>query len=241
MTFPRGGAFDEIVPDWDRLAYASRGAMRVSSLEGMWVVPPHRGLWLPAGTRHRVHMSGTVSLRTVYFWPFLSRRLPREPRVMNVSPLLRELLHHVTARGTRGTLDAKTPRDRHVIGLLLEELRAVDEARLQLPFPRDERAARAAARLTTDAGLREPLPGVARRAGASLRTLQRLFAAETGLTLEAWRLRARLLRAVEHLAGGRAVTAVAIDVGYESPSAFIAAFRRELGETPGRFLRGSSS
>ncbi|MBL8114640.1 MAG: helix-turn-helix domain-containing protein, partial [Acidobacteria bacterium] len=64
---------------------------------------------------------------------------------------------------------------------------------------------------------------------------------ETGLTLEAWRLRARLLRAVEHLAGGRAVTAVAIDVGYESPSAFIAAFRRELGETPGRFLRGSAS
>jgi AraC-like DNA-binding protein len=45
-----------------------------------------------------------------------------------------------------------------------------------------------------------------------------------------------LVTAVARLAEGQAVTTVAYDLGYESPSAFIAMFRRNLGHTPGRYL-----
>jgi AraC-like DNA-binding protein len=38
------------------------------------------------------------------------------------------------------------------------------------------------------------------------------------------------------LTEGRAVTSVALDLGYYSPSAFIAMFRRALGASPIRYL-----
>ncbi len=237
MTFPKGGSIHDSASDWDRLVYASRGGMRVRTAQGEWMVPPHRALWVPAGLSHGVEMRGRVSLRTLYFRPPLSRRLPRECRVMNVSPLLRELILHVARRAAA---DPHLMSEAHAISLLLEQLVAVEVIPLQLPLPRDPRAVRAAALLATSAGARRPLASLGRAAGASPRTLQRLFASETGLTFEKWRQRARLIRSVELLSEGRKVTRVALDVGYDSPSAFIAMFRKELGSTPRRYLQAAA-
>ena len=73
-------------------------------------------------------------------------------------------------------------------------------------------------------------------AGASARTLSRLFVKETDMTFGAWRQQARLLKALEMLAGGHGVTVAALELGYQSPSAFIAMFRRALGVSPGRYF-----
>ena len=236
VTFPTGGSTHDTASDWDRLVYASRGGMRVRAAQGEWMVPPHRALWVPAGVRHRVEMKGRVSLRTLYFKPPLSRRLPRECRVMNISPLLRELILHVSQRAIA---DPRLASEGHAIALLLDQLATIEVVPLQLPLPRDPRALRAASLLATAAGTRRSLASVSRVAGASPRTLQRLFAGETGLTFEKWRQRARLVQAVALLSQGRKVTRVALDVGYDSPSAFIAMFRRELGATPRRYLLGA--
>jgi AraC-like DNA-binding protein len=238
VTFPAGRAIPETVSDWDRLVYASHGAVRVRTTQGEWMVPPHRALWVPSGVRHRVDMKGRVSLRSLYLRPALSDRLPRECCVMNVSALLRELILHVSSRAL---IDPRLRSEAHAIGLLLDQLGVIEVVPLQLPLPRDPRASRAAGLLSTPAGTRRPLASVGRTVGASPRTLQRLFAAETGLTFEKWRQRARLIRSVELLSEGRKVTRVALEVGYDSPSAFIAMFRRELGSTPRRYLKGGTS
>lgn len=237
VTFPKGGAIEGQVSDWGRLVYASRGAMRVRTAQGEWLLPPGRALFVPAGIRHRVEMTGTVSLRTLYFLPALCRRLPRECRVLKVSALLRELILHVSRRAAA---DPYLATESRAIALLLEQLREGDPVPLRLPQPVDPRAVRAARLLGTPAGSRMALAVLGRKAGASARTLQRLFLAETGLTFEKWRQRARLARAVELLAGGPKVTNVALEVGYDSPSAFVAMFRRELGSTPRAYLRGAS-
>ena len=106
---------------------------------------------------------------------------------------------------------------------------------LVLPLPSDRRALALAERLQEQPADPASLSDLARRAGASLRTLQRLFPAETGLTLEAWRQKARLIWSITRLSGGASVTAAAFDCGYDSPSAFITAFKRQFGVTPGRF------
>jgi AraC-like DNA-binding protein len=224
------------VSDWDRLVYASRGGMRVSTIQGEWMVPPHRAAWVPAGIGHRLQMKGPVSLRMLYFRTDVSSRLPRECRVVNVSSLLRELILHLTRRAAA---DPHLRSDGALVTLLLEQLITIEVVPLQLPLPRDPRALAAANAVRAAAGTRRSLASIARGAGASARTLQRLFAAETNLTFEKWRQRARLIRAIELLAEGRKVTRVASDVGYDSPSAFIAMFRRELGSTPRLYLRGS--
>jgi AraC-like DNA-binding protein len=220
--------------DWAQLVYASEGVMSVHTEEGSWVVPAHRAVWIPAGVQHSVAMSGRVSMRTLYIVPKLVRALPRRCCVIAVQPLLRELILHTTARGPlRGDVAAH----RRLVDFLLDQLRELPAVPLELPMPRDERALRVAHRLREDPGERAPLHTLAREAGASRRTLERLFQLETGLSFGRWRQQARLLHAMRLLAGGASVTSTALDVGYESTSAFIAAFSEVLGTTPGRYYR----
>jgi AraC-like DNA-binding protein len=156
--------------------------------------------------------------------------------VVAVAPLLRELVLHAVACGPlRGDLD----EHRHLIDCLLDQLRELPAAPLELPVPRDDRALRVALRLREEPGLAEPVDALARSAGASRRTLERLFRKETGMSLGRWRQQARLLEAMRRLARGEAVTSVALEVGYESPSAFVATFKSVLGTTPGRYYKGN--
>ncbi len=220
--------------DWDQLAYAARGVMTIATDVGAWVVPPHRAVWIPARTEHSVHMTGRVVVRTVFLRPALSRgRMPRACRAINVSPLLRELVLHATEVGV---LRRDVPAHGRLARVIVDQLDALPIVPLQLPMPRDARARRAAALVSEDPGGDDVLARAASAAGTTRRTLERLFVAETEMTLGRWRQRARLIAALRMLGQGAPVTSVALDVGYSTPSAFIAAFRSELGTTPGRYF-----
>jgi AraC-like DNA-binding protein len=215
--------------DWHQLLHASEGVMLVETERGAWVVPPHRAVWLPAHVEHRITMRGSVAMKTLYFakdW-----KTPLETTcVIEVSPLLHELIIHCS---TRGTLDIANAHDARLAGLLMDFLRDVGASPLALPMPRDERALRMARSIRAgDASTPK---------GASVRTIERLFLAETGMTLGRWRQQARLLEALARLAEGASVTEVALDVGYATPSAFITMFKSVLGTTPSRFFRVSSA
>ena len=135
--------------------------------------------------------------------------------------------------------DAETDaRLRRLAPVLVDEIERAPETPLHLPLPRDPRARRVALALRDDPGDPRRAADWARIAGASERTLLRLFHRELGMSFGAWRQQARLLRALEGLAGGASVTEVALTVGFASPSAFIAMFRRALGESPGRYFQG---
>jgi AraC-like DNA-binding protein len=160
--------------------------------------------------------------------------MPRTCRAVNVSPLLKEL---ILACVREGALSARKPSHRRLAGVLLDQLATLPGAPLQLPPPRDGRACRMAEILRAAPG--SSLPDAARRCGASMRTMERLFRAETRLTLGAWQRRLRLQLALERLAAGRGVNEVARECGYNGASAFVAMFRRELGATPGRYFASS--
>jgi AraC-like DNA-binding protein len=208
--------------------------MTVHTPRGTWVVPPHRGVWIPARIRHSIDVSGALSMRTLYLRTDLARRWPEGCRVINVPPLLRELVLEVVARGG---LDCSDRADRHLVDVLLDHLDALPAAPFHLPEPRDARAQRVTALLHRDPGERRTFTALARGSGASRRTLERIFRSEVGMSFARWRQQLRLAHALKLLAAGRAVTAVALDVGYDSPSAFVLAFRRAFGTTPARYFR----
>lgn len=219
--------------DWHQLIYASEGVMWVHTAQGDWVVPPNRGVWVPAGVQHSIDMSGKVLVQTLYFAQTASSSFPEQCCAVNVSPLLRELIRHGVALGT---LDHTKPAMARLVGVLVDQVNALPTIPLQLPLPTDERAQAACDWLRLhpdDPGL---IKQIAKRVGASARTLERLFQQQTGLTFGKWRQQLRLLHALRLLAAGRAVTAVALDVGYESTSAFIAMFKKALGTTPHRYF-----
>lgn len=223
------------VHPWAQLVYAATGVMRVTTPDASWLVPPTRAIWMPAGVPHEIAMRGSVAMRTLYLAPTLDA-LPPACRALEVAPLLRELVLHVVALRM---LDVRRLEHARLVGLLLDLLAADPPAPLGLPLPRDLRARAFADRLLADPGSNDPLASLARGAGASLRTLQRLFAAETGLSLEAWRHRARMQHAVVLLSTGASVTETALDSGYRSASAFVAAFKKSVGTTPARHRAAS--
>ncbi|HUA36556.1 MAG TPA: helix-turn-helix transcriptional regulator [Candidatus Binataceae bacterium] len=221
---------------WHQLVYASRGVMTVRTPAGSWVVPTHRGVWVPARIRHSIEMSGAVSLRTLYLLPRLSRSLPDRCRAIAISPLLRELiLRIVEMDGLRTGNRAHS----HLIDVLIDQLRVMESEAVHLPLPRDLRARRVAARLQENPSDDRALDDLSKSAGASKRTIERLFKSETGMGFGKWRQQMRLGHALRLLAAGQAVTTVALEVGYDSTSAFISAFRGTFGQTPGQYFRAA--
>jgi AraC-like DNA-binding protein len=221
---------------WHQLIYASRGVMTVNTTKGTWVVPSKRAVWVPARTIHEIEMTGAVSMRTLYLRPDLNGSLPKHCHVIEVTPLLRELILHTIGIGM---LDRDVPSQRRVIGVIVDQLSVVAAVPLKLPMPSDARALRVADALRESPGDTTSLAHLSRKAGASKRTIERLFQAETEMSFGKWRQQMRLLHALRLLALGESVTAAALEVGYDSTSAFIAAFKTVLGKTPGQYYAHS--
>jgi AraC-like DNA-binding protein/quercetin dioxygenase-like cupin family protein len=218
-----------------QLVHASAGVMTVTTGRGTFVVPPERGVWMPAGVEHRVDARTAVAMRTLYVDPLRARGVPADVRVVTVTPLLRELILAAVAGGNDYGED--DPRAR-IAAVILDRLRDLPPAPLALPVPSDARLRAVAGALEREPADRRTLAEWARDSGSSERTLARLFRAETGMSFGAWRQQLRLMRALEMLAAGRSVTTVALDLGYESTSAFSAMFRRALGASPRAYLAG---
>lgn len=220
-----------------QLLHTLSGVMEVDTQDDTWVVPAHRALWVPSGVRHGIRMIGRVRMRTIYVKPAAARVLAERSRAVAVTPLLRELI--LRAIELQATAAEARLRDM-VTALILEELRLLPVEPLTLPMPSEPRLRALAEALMQDPTDRRDAAEIAKAAGSSTRTLTRRFAAETGMTLGAWRRQARLLSALRLLAEGRKITSVALDLGYENPSAFGEAFRQAFGTTPGRYFRDSN-
>jgi AraC-like DNA-binding protein len=192
---------------------------------------------VPAGIEHAEEMSGHVAARSLYFVPGLSGSTPRDCSTINVPPLLRELILHATQLGV---LDSGILAQARLIDVILDQLELVRTVPMQLPTPRDERAVRIAALLKENPSTQESLAEIARRGGASKRTIERLFRSETGMPFSQWRQRLRIIHALKLLAEGESVTSVALEAGYGSTSAFIAMFKKMVGTTPSRYFATES-
>lgn len=226
----RGGSFLlPQTPDWGQLIYATRGALTVSVGAGVWFVPGHRALWIPAGEAYRLEMGSSVQLRSLYIRRDRCSKLPAACRAITISSLLHELVLHIAALNT---LRRRKAAHESLLVVLLDQIRAAPTAALRLPMPSDVRACRVTALLMASPASALTLADAARSAGASARTLERLFERDTGLTFIAWRQRLRALTALRLLASGTSVGETAAATGYQSASAFIAMFKRELGVTP---------
>jgi AraC-like DNA-binding protein len=217
-----------------QLVYASDGVMRVSTESATWIVPPQQAVWVPADITHAVINEGEVAFRTLYLHPDVTRKLPGSCCVVSVPPLLRELILYAVAQTGRPS-DKKL--DLQILKIIPELLRTLEPEPLQLPLPQDRRLQIITDRLMDDPSDSRSLPDWANLVGASQRTVERLFKQQLGMNFVHWRQRLRLLSAVSHLSEGMPVTTVSYELGYASPSAFIAMFRRALGCTPGRYLR----
>jgi AraC-like DNA-binding protein len=221
-----------------QLIYAVQGVMVVSTEVGQWIVPPTRGIWMPAGTAHWTRTISEVHMRTVYIRPDAVPDLPLECKAVGISPLLRELIVAAIRVPQPYKEDS---RDARLMCLLLDEVRLLPTLPLHLPQPSDDRLLAICNAICATPDNSFTMTDWAKSLGVDVKTLQRLFVRETGMSFGQWRQQARLLTALEQLATGTKVLEVALNVGYSSPAAFATMFKRQFGVVPSLFFNSTNN
>lgn len=220
---------------WAQLAVPLTGGMRVSATGMTWIVPSFRAVWIPPHIEHEVVMLGQVELRTLYIAP-QSAPLPLAAcAVVEVSDLMRALIEAL------GENRSEPARRDLMIALLLEEMCRAPPLSLGLPLPDDRRLQALCDALIADPAASLDLAAWAVRVGASERTLARLFQRQLKMSFGEWRQQLRLARALDLIGRGRPLGLVASDLGYASPAAFSAMFKRALGVPPSQFMADRES
>src|SRR5262249_13744449 len=208
-----------------QLAWAASGVLTVRTSSATWVLPPTRALWIPAGLRHETLSSGAATMRSLYIRPDCSPVTWAAPTPVTASPLLAEMIGYLGERLERA---ARARAE----GVLADLLQPGTMTTIDLRMPDDDRARRVALAWLADPADKRTLAEWGREAGASERTLARGFLTGTGVPFGRWRTLLRLQAALPGLAAGDPVSTVARRAGYDTASAFVAAFRRETGLTP---------
>jgi AraC-like DNA-binding protein/quercetin dioxygenase-like cupin family protein len=217
-----------------QLIHAVHGVMSVRASAGHWIVPPTRAIWMPSNMPHAIRCIGVVHMRSLFIQPSAAPHMPGTAHAMGVSPLLRELIQ--ASEEIHAPYEADSRHGR-LTGLILDELRTLPILPLHLPRPVDARVRRICDRIQRHPDDASTMADWADKLDVDVKTIQRLFAKETGMTFGQWRQQARLLKAMEYLARGDKVVDIALALGYDSPSAFATMFKRQFGQTPSQFFK----
>jgi AraC-like DNA-binding protein len=216
-----------------QLLYSPAGALTVATEHGAWVVPPDHCLWLPAGVEHAVKAIGSGRTRSLFLEPAAAPGMPRRCQVLGVSALMRSLIAEAVDLPVEYVLDSRAGL---IMALLVQELSRLPEQPLSLPLPTHAALVQRCRWFLARPTAHETIDAWGRALAMSRRAFTRLFRRETGMSFAAWRQQACLLAALPRLSAGESVTAVALDLGYDSPAAFATMFKRALGAPPSRYF-----
>ncbi|MFN3302679.1 MAG: AraC family transcriptional regulator [Roseateles sp.] len=225
--------------DWAQLVFSMTGAVRVNTEVSTYIVPPSRAVWIPPGLVHAVTAIERCDLRTVYLAADL---LPGAAwttgRVLEVSPLLRELVAALPEDPDPAPAESADDQQRRrgIEALVLCELRRARPLALGVALPKEPRLRRLCEAMLQEPGRHTGLEGWAAEAGASPRTLSRLFREQLGTSFAQWRSQLLLAHALTLAARGRPMSHIATELGYANASAFTAMVTRTVGMPPSRFF-----
>jgi AraC-like DNA-binding protein len=216
-----------------QLISAATGVIVLATPNGTWVVPPQRGVWIPPATEHHVRMVGAVSMQSLYLEPDEVLAMPTYCQVVGISPFMRNLLIEALELPLEYELSGRAGA---LMELIRHEMQRLPALALSLQYPALGPLAERCQQFVRQPDIHETIDDWSKALAMSRRSFTRLFRRETGLSFVAWRQQACLLCAMPRLAAGEAVTAVAMDLGYENPAAFTIMFKRAFGGPPLTYL-----
>ncbi len=236
-TIPARRYFPEHAHKWHQLVYAISGVLTVTVAGNCSVISPEQAVWLPRGVPHRVGSLLGAEFRSLWLDDRTATHVAAACTVFRVSTLLRALIVEAADIQERPSRDGYADR---VARLILDQLRRAETLRAALPWPRGGPVSVLCEALYADPTDQRGPEEWGAALGVSGRTLARRFNDEVGMNLRAWRRRLRMFKAIEMLGGGCSVTETAFELGYGSSSAFIYAFRQEMGRSPLAHYRSQS-
>lgn len=217
-----------------QLVFALKGGVTCEVPNSIWMVPPGCAIWVPSETPHSMRLTSNARICNLFVQPNAAR-LPEQCCTLSISPLVRELILHMSNQAVEYEADSPTGRKAVV---LLEELERMPVEQLYLPTSTEPRLQRIARQLSENPADRRTLAQWGQAVAMSERSLARLVVQETGLSFGRWRQQLHLIVAMRHLACGESVQYAAEQLGYESVTAFIAMFKKSVGKPPAKYFAG---
>lgn len=153
---------------------------------------------------------------------------------IELTPLLKELLRYTVQVGF---LSARNKEHIAIYRTICYQLVRSENLTISVPIPKEPRILKVYQMLMEEKLFHEKLDSLAKKAGASSRTIERLLESELRVSFTDWRRQMRMQQAILMLSAGKSVTEIALEVGYKSTSAFINAFKDEMGLSPKQFSR----
>ncbi|MET4290539.1 AraC-like DNA-binding protein [Bradyrhizobium sp. LB8.2] len=233
LDLRRGGGRPLHRHDRAQLLAVTSGSIAVLAEGATFVAPPERGVWVPAHTPHETRHLASTRLRTLYIEADACGGLPTRTTVVQINPLMRELLSAIVARPREYE---EGGADGRVIDVMLDQIAGSRALPLNLPIPRSAPLRTVAMQILDSPTGGADVHELSNSLNMSTRTLQRQFKSETGLSLRSFRRQAKLLKALELLSARTPVSRISDQLGFGEPSAFISMFRAAYGVTPGRYL-----
>ena len=219
--------------DEAQLFHVVKGSIAIDTGKGTFFVPPERAVWLPPRFAHRTRYLTDTEFRYIYVQFESAKTLPETPQVIQMTTLLRALILEFMSYSRAETEGGPAAR---LAAVILDQLRMLPAAPLQLPLPEDRRLRPLCEAIMRCPAHIPPVKEAAERSAMSVRSFERRIKSETGMNYRTWCRQVKLFRALELLASGRKVSDVSHKLGYEEPSAFVASFRKAFGVTPGRYF-----
>lgn len=216
-----------------QLIYSERGCVTVEVEDALFILPPNRAVWIPPELPHSATYKREVAFRGIFIAPEVCDTLPARCAIVQVNPLVRELIAEAARKPWDYIPDGP---DARLMRVLIDQLVLLPTSPLRLPDAQSPRLRRVMVALRDDPADTRPVSAWADLAHLSIRTFTRNFRAETGMTFSTWRQQLRLISAIERLAAGESVTRIAYDLGYRTTSSFTAMFRRALGVAPSTYF-----
>lgn len=216
-----------------QLTYAGYGAIQIHTAGGIWTLPQGRALWIPARQPHQTHAQGKV---ITYNYYCSDKGQVSDFYAVDISRLAHILMLELIAnfKESQDSAEASFLMEH----LLKHELSKAPPASVPfLPLPRERRLKNIVQRLLENDKSEDTIATLGNIAGASTRTLSRLFRHDTGLTFSQWRHQLALMKSISLIAQGFSIENTAKKVGYYNGSTFNTMFRKTLGETPQRYLK----
>ena len=223
---------------WGEFIYAFNGVMEVNIDHINYITPPPYGIWLPPHVHHCGLNRTHVSHATLYVHESLCEHLPQQAGILLSSPLVSAILLHLKQQPINQQQSHENdPEYLRLLQVLHDQLHHAERIGSYLPHSDHPVLKQLLDYLHQHPSDQSTLQALAQQVNMTERTLARLSLKQLSMSLNEWRQRLKVLKAMTMLNEGQTVENIALDLGYANASAFIEMFKRWMKITPDQFRK----
>lgn len=221
-----------------QLVYVESGFQYLTIEEKIYLLPQNHAAWIPPNAVHKTNShSEKIKLMIMFSDVSSNEDFYHQINVFSVPPVLKEMIKYSEkwSKNVKKNADEST-----FLKALFNELPhfVAHSLQLHLTLPKDKRLSKVMEYLHNNYNKDFKIEELSDIALLSLRTLERIFKNETGITLHKYQQILRIIKSLELLSSiDLTVSEVAYEVGYKSLQAYTRSFLSVMNCRPSDFAK----